>query len=162
MATTEYKGAAPFEESDYRHEALTMALAILVERIRRLSDEDREELWTLMKELPSEDGPEERNAIVKAMREILDQAPVKVTRLELNDDAAPAPSLQRWIDYVSKRIKELRVVAGLTQTELAERAGLPQSHISRLESGKHSPSRVTLEKIAGALGRPLKDLDPSE
>jgi DNA-binding XRE family transcriptional regulator len=92
---------------------------------------------------------------------MLAQAPVKLTRLSLSDDATPSNRLQRGLDFVSKRIKELRMRAGLTQIELAEKAGLPQSHISRLESGKHSPSRVTLEKIAAALDVPVSEFDPS-
>ena len=53
------------------------------------------------------------------------------------------------------------VVTRVTQEQLAAKAGLPQSHISRLEGAKHSPSRATLEKIAAALEVPLSCLDPS-
>jgi DNA-binding XRE family transcriptional regulator len=155
------RGVAPCEEHDYEQKALTMALAILVERINRLPEEDREELWGLMKELPTAGKGEERNSIVTAMREILDQAPVRVNRMSQGEEE-PSDRLKGWIAYVSERIKFFRLAAHLTQAELAEKAGLPQSHISRLESGKHSPSRATLEKIAGALGRPLKDFDPSD
>jgi transcriptional regulator with XRE-family HTH domain len=59
------------------------------------------------------------------------------------------------------RIKDLRVNAHLTQEELAELSGLPQSHISRLESGKHSPSRITLEKLAQALNVGVEAFDLS-
>lgn len=47
-----------------------------------------------------------------------------------------------------------RAEAGLTQAEVAERAGTTQSAIARLESGalKHSPSIATLQKYAKALG----------
>lgn len=44
-----------------------------------------------------------------------------------------------------------RVRAGLSQRELAERAGVSQSEIARIESGKREPSIPTLQKIlAGA------------
>jgi DNA-binding XRE family transcriptional regulator len=163
MATTEMRGVTNCcGENDYLQEAVTMALAIVVERIRRLSAEDREELWVLMKELPTADVAEDRNAIVATMREILDQSPVRLRRMDQADEESPSDRLKGWIAYVSKKIKEYRTQAGLTQTELADKAGLPQSHISRLESGKHSPSRVTLEKIAAALGQPLKDFDPTD
>jgi transcriptional regulator with XRE-family HTH domain len=58
-------------------------------------------------------------------------------------------------------IKELQLKAGWTQEQLAAESGLPQSHISRLEAGKHSPSRATLEKIAKALGVDVAVFDPS-
>jgi len=60
-----------------------------------------------------------------------------------------------------------RAEAGLTQAEVAERAGTTQSAIARLESGvpKHSPSIVTLQKYARAVGcrveiRLVKDENP--
>ena len=73
----------------------------------------------------------------------------------------PGPGLQNWLDYVSKRIRELREKAGWTQEDLAQKTGLPQSHISRLENGKHSPAHATLEKIAAALGVGVGEIDPS-
>src|SRR5262249_30846685 len=104
---------------------------------------------------------EEYDSIGDTMLEILEQSPVGVTRFDLAVDPAPGPGLRRWIDFVSERIRGFRTEAGLTQTQLAEKSGLPQSHISRLENGQHSPSRATLERIAAALGRPVSDFDPS-
>lgn len=58
-------------------------------------------------------------------------------------------------------IREAREAAGLTQAELSQQSGLPQSHISRLEQGKHSPTARTLEKIATALKLHHSHFDPS-
>lgn len=44
----------------------------------------------------------------------------------------------------------------LTQSELAERTGLRQSNISRIEKGQSMPSIVTLAKIAQGLGKRLE------
>lgn len=44
-----------------------------------------------------------------------------------------------------------RIEKGLTQKELAEKAGTKQSAISRLESGDYNPSFDFLQKIAKAL-----------
>lgn len=44
----------------------------------------------------------------------------------------------------------------LTQSELAERTGLRQSNISRIEKGQSMPSIATLAKIAQGLGKRLK------
>ena len=41
---------------------------------------------------------------------------------------------------------------GMTQAELAERCGLAQSHIARIEAGKYSVGFDTLQQIAEALG----------
>ena len=44
----------------------------------------------------------------------------------------------------------------LTQSELAERTGLRQSNISRIEKGQAKPSLTTLCKIAHGLGKRLE------
>ena len=49
-----------------------------------------------------------------------------------------------------------RIAAGLTQAEVAARAGTTQSAIARLESGSVSPSIETLRKYAKAVGKRLK------
>lgn len=43
----------------------------------------------------------------------------------------------------------------LSQKELADRAGLGQASLSRIETGKVSPDIATLQKIASALGKKL-------
>lgn len=147
---------------DIVHKGLTMAMAILVERIRSLSEADKQDLFELTKELPCAESEEEFGSIAAAMQEILEQKPIRVKTLELpKQEPAPSEGLARWTEFVSGRIKSCREEKGLTQAELAEKSGLPQSHISRLERGKHSPSRVTIEKIARALGRDVGDFDPS-
>jgi len=49
-------------------------------------------------------------------------------------------------------LKSWRILKGLSQTQLAEKAGLKQSAIARLESDKHTPTKATQEKLAEALG----------
>jgi transcriptional regulator with XRE-family HTH domain len=41
---------------------------------------------------------------------------------------------------------------GLSQDQLAKRAGVPQNAISRIERGERKPRRGTLERLARALG----------
>lgn len=55
-------------------------------------------------------------------------------------------------------VLKARAEAGLTQAEVARRAGTTQSAIARLESasGKHSPSISTLQRYAKALGYRLE------
>lgn len=45
-----------------------------------------------------------------------------------------------------------REAAGLTQKDMAERAGLSASHVSMLESGKRDPSMQTIADLSKALG----------
>jgi len=56
----------------------------------------------------------------------------------------------------STALRAIRIVAGLTQAELASRAGVDGSHISRLESGKraHPAPRIT-KALAEVLGVPV-------
>lgn len=51
---------------------------------------------------------------------------------------------------------EAREHDGLTQKQLAERSGITQADISRLENGNANPSIRTLKKLAAALNRKLK------
>lgn len=57
---------------------------------------------------------------------------------------------------VAGQIIELREKHQLTQVELAEKAGVPQDRISRIERGVISPTTTTLAKLAEALGADLQ------
>lgn len=46
----------------------------------------------------------------------------------------------------------LRLRAGLSQSELASRAGTSQPHIARIEAGRNDPGTETVQRIANALG----------
>lgn len=52
---------------------------------------------------------------------------------------------------IAVQIVELREHRGLTQGELAERCGIDQGDISRIERGSTSPTARTLQRIAEAL-----------
>jgi transcriptional regulator with XRE-family HTH domain len=54
---------------------------------------------------------------------------------------------------LGEKIKRLRTQRGLTQTELASRAGVSQAIISRLEGkGRHNVNADVLKGLAKALG----------
>lgn len=44
----------------------------------------------------------------------------------------------------------------LTQTQLAKKAGMPQSQVARIESGNHNVTLGTLNRIASALDLKIK------
>lgn len=48
-------------------------------------------------------------------------------------------------------VRERRIAAGITQTELAQRTGMSQPAIARLEAGGTEPTIATLRRIADAL-----------
>lgn len=55
-----------------------------------------------------------------------------------------------------EKVREFRMKAGLTQTELAKQLEIDRTYLSQIENGK-MPSLPMLERIAEALGRNLKD-----
>ncbi len=54
-------------------------------------------------------------------------------------------------DWFGARLKELREEAGLTQPELAERAGMNRFGIAKLEQGVTKPSWETVVALCQAL-----------
>lgn len=50
---------------------------------------------------------------------------------------------------------EARLEKQLTQKQLSELTGIPQAHISRLETGNYNPSLKFLKRVAEGLGKEL-------
>jgi ribosome-binding protein aMBF1 (putative translation factor) len=63
---------------------------------------------------------------------------------------------------VAMQVVELREKHGLTQIQLAERTGIDQGDISRIERGSAMPNEKTLIRIADALGADLMLVPRSE
>ncbi len=59
-----------------------------------------------------------------------------------------------------RRLKEARQEQGISQEELAEYLGLPQSVVSRLESGQRKVSAIELRDMSELLGIPMDQLVP--
>jgi len=60
---------------------------------------------------------------------------------------------------ISKRLKEYRAQQGLTQENLARKADIPFSTLTKIESGGiQSPSVFIMKKIAEALKVKIDDL----
>ena len=57
---------------------------------------------------------------------------------------------------IMEKLKAERIRQGITQTEMARRMDVSQSHASMLESGKYEPSWKTLSKIARVLDVDLR------
>lgn len=56
---------------------------------------------------------------------------------------------------IIRQIIKARNELNLTQKQLAEKIGMKQSNISRLESGNYNPSLEFLKKVAEGLGKEL-------
>lgn len=123
-----------------------------------LPEASRNDLFELLAGLPECETEEDRASIFHAMEEILAQTPIGVRPL---DPPLPVDRLKARMERVAKRIRELRTEAKMNQEELAAKSGLTQSHISRLERAEHSPTHLTLEKIANALGCTVEGIEPA-
>jgi len=78
-------------------------------------------------------------------------------KLASDHDLAAAVDRERVNADVGAVIYEARTQAGLTQQQLADRVGMHQSAIARLEDADYDGhSLKTLERIASALGKRIE------
>ena len=68
--------------------------------------------------------------------------------------AACANERARWL---GRRIRAMRLEAGLTPVALAEKIGVPREVVINLEAGKIEAQTELIEDIAIAVGRRLRD-----
>ncbi len=81
----------------------------------------------------------------------------KLEKELLKDPAVKAEVSKLAVEYeIARQIIKFRLSKKLTQAELAERAGLKQAYIARLESGNVNPTVESLNKVAVALDKRLK------
>ena len=78
--------------------------------------------------------------IVSYHKEVSDQGDSQLFKFDGNID----------MKY-GKAIRICRAAKGLSQKELAAKAGIGSSHVSLIEAGKRSPSLATVEKLCDAL-----------
>ena len=83
-------------------------------------------------------------------------------------DTIPAPGedpydfiVSREAERIGKRIRTIREVRGLSQSQLGERVGLNADRIQKYENGARKPKKELLKQIARALGvQPMAIADP--
>ncbi len=68
---------------------------------------------------------------------------------------------QQTRDHIGMRIAALRKLAGWSQEQLSERAGLQRTHISRIEAGKYAVTLETIQAIAEAFCMTVDIIDPA-
>ena len=59
-----------------------------------------------------------------------------------------------------KRVRALRVEAGLSQEKLAEKAGMHPTYLSDIERGQRNPTLEVISRLAKALGVRIRELFP--
>lgn len=133
----------------------------LEKRLRKLPKDAVSDLHDLCELLQQEEDESERAEIVKTMREIIFPESLKyeVSDESISVELAARERLDNYRRMVGQKIRKKREEMKWTQQELAARAGIPQSHVSRLECGKHAPTFVTMERIAAALNTTPSQLD---
>jgi DNA-binding XRE family transcriptional regulator len=72
------------------------------------------------------------------------------------DKHGRVPAIEFTRISLARDIIRERKAAGLTQEALADLAGMRQETISRVESGKHTPTVRTIDRIDRALKRAAK------
>ncbi len=71
------------------------------------------------------------------------------------------PEVRAEYDALKPEYEVIRALVGarieqnLTQEQLAQRTGIRQSNISRIESGACSPTVATLQQLANGMGKKL-------
>jgi DNA-binding XRE family transcriptional regulator len=63
------------------------------------------------------------------------------------------PAVDTMRAMLARKIVRARRAAGLTQVELARRAGIRPETLNRIEQGKNSPSVASIDKIERALAK---------
>jgi ribosome-binding protein aMBF1 (putative translation factor) len=72
-------------------------------------------------------------------------------RSRMSEEAASQQAVLAKAYDIAMQVVALREKHGWTQAELAERCGIDQGDISRIERGATSPTTRTLQRIADAL-----------
>ena len=94
-------------------------------------------------------------AVTKTWQEMIEDRLARMTP----DERAEYDTHSEYFRRVYKLASEvigLRLKHGLTQVQLAERCGIDQAEISRIETGNGNPTARTLERIADALDADLR------
>jgi DNA-binding XRE family transcriptional regulator len=80
--------------------------------------------------------------------------------LPATDEHGNYPALQYAKASLSRKIIRDRVAAGLNQRQLAAQAGIRFETLCRIETGRHTPSVATIQKIDRALTQAARKVQP--
>ena len=129
-------------------------------RWARMGKEDLTAFAELMQIILQDSGEDLVEVWDAAFELLFPEALFKSFDVADDEDQDARARVDAYRKKVGEMIRDVRLTRGMTQEELAEAAGLPQSHISRLECGKHTATHITIERIAEALETKPCQLDP--
>lgn len=131
--------------------------SLLPDAFKRMSCEQVSDFCELFQQYAGSQDPE----VLDTMVEFL-VPPTLGKSVVFSADVQPgaAEQVDRFQSRIGAALKKLRLERGMSQEELAQKAGLKQSHVSRLEAGVHTPSDLTIQRLANALGVSPTALDP--
>ncbi len=138
------------------------AVTLFIEQIANLDSDVKDDLIQVFMDVGSCPTQEELQEVEQTIRELIFPQAYGNLIVGQAGNANESSNLRKWTEQIGGRIKALRKEKGMNQEQLAKASGLPQSHISRLENGQHSPSHKTISALAKALGVTTRDLDPGE
>jgi DNA-binding XRE family transcriptional regulator len=135
---------------------------ILLNRILKMPPSQHQRICRLVDLYRNAKTEQDASEIGEVLAEILFGEPKDYTASKLSSDVSPdgREALKKHRKCVGKQLRKCRQGLKMSQEELAEKAGIPQSHVCRLETGKHAPTYLTIEKLANALGVAASQLDP--
>ena len=86
---------------------------------------------------------------------------MKTLDLDLDEQGKDEAFRKEWEDNqpemdIIRAMADARISQNLTQKELAERTGIHQADISKLENGTRNPSLKLLKRLADGMGMDLK------
>lgn len=128
-------------------------------RLVKLSKTEWERLENLAVQL-KDASEEERLEIVETILEVVLPEDLVGGVGHSKVDAATKRRVLAFQQSIGSEIRKQRKALRITQQALAAKSGLRQSHVSRIECGEHTPSDLTVEKIARALGVKPSEIDP--
>lgn len=84
---------------------------------------------------------------------------IVLTREKIEDEIFPHEVVSKMVDECMTIFQAWRTYKKITQAEVAERMGIPQPNVSRIESGKSTTTFQTVKAYAKALDIALEQLD---
>lgn len=66
---------------------------------------------------------------------------------------------QQTRERIGQRIATLRKLAGMTQEQLAQAAGLQRTHVNRIEAGKYAVTLEVVQAISEVFGMTVDIID---
>lgn len=155
----------PFAGQDSEFASIVRRGFAFVQRAAQRLVALREEEWAMLERSMlqmKEASEDERLEIIETMLEIV-LPDVLIGGVVNPERLRPSEGKDTELQYrrrIGEQIRQRRRAMRMTQAVLAKKAGLPQSHVSRLERGKHFPTDLTIERLAKALKTSPEQLDP--